>query len=103
MVQNPITRPSTRQRFGCIHNRPKTLACNLLPIASAFGHILDVLDILSRVLLQGNGQQQVDQYSMTWTKKEKNQNFQSQQFQFQLTQNARKKNRTTCSLPPPSP
>ncbi|XP_021819643.1 uncharacterized protein LOC110761473 [Prunus avium] len=84
--------------FWLHHNHPKTLACNLLPIASAFGHILDVLDILSRVLLQGNGQQQVDQYSMTWTRKEKNQNFQSQQFR--LTQNAREKNRTTCSLPP---
>ncbi|XP_021819646.1 uncharacterized protein LOC110761475 [Prunus avium] len=89
--------------FWLHHNHPKTLACNLLPIASAFGHILDVLDILSRVLLQGNGQQQVDQYSMTWTRKEKNQYFQSQQFQFQLTQNVRKKNRTTCPFPRPNP
>ncbi|BFG28339.1 hypothetical protein CerSpe_146120 [Prunus speciosa] len=89
--------------FWLHHNHPKTLACNLLPIASAFGRIFDVLDILSRVLLQGNGQQQVDQYSMTWTRKEKNKHFLSQQYQFQLTQNGRKKNRTTCPLPPPSP
>ncbi|KAL6282837.1 hypothetical protein ACE6H2_013766 [Prunus campanulata] len=39
--------------FWLHHNHPKTLACNLLPIASAFGRIFDVLDILSRVLLQG--------------------------------------------------
>ncbi|CAB4307116.1 unnamed protein product [Prunus armeniaca] len=46
-------------------------------------------------------QLQVDQYSMTWTRKDKNQEFQSKQFQIHLTQNERR--RTTCPLPPPSP
>ncbi|BFG28390.1 hypothetical protein CerSpe_146640 [Prunus speciosa] len=87
--------------FWLHHNHPKTLACNLLPIAGAWGHILHVLDTLSRVLLQGNAQLQVDQYSMTWIRKDKNQEFQSKQFQIQLTQNARR--RTTCPPPPPSP
>ncbi|PQQ16358.1 uncharacterized protein Pyn_37734 [Prunus yedoensis var. nudiflora] len=87
--------------FWLHHNHPKTLACNLLPIAGAWGHILHVLDTLSRVLLQGNAQLQVDQYSMTWIRKDKNQEFQSKQFQIQLTQNARR--RTTCPPPPPPP
>ncbi|VVA22715.1 PREDICTED: LOW QUALITY PROTEIN [Prunus dulcis] len=87
--------------FWLHQNHPKTLSCNLLPIAGAWGHIIHVLETLSRVLLQGNAQLQVDQYSMTWTKKDKNQQFQSKQFQIQLTQNERR--RTTCPLPPPSP
>ncbi|XP_007213325.2 uncharacterized protein LOC18778929 [Prunus persica] len=87
--------------FWLHHNHPKTLSCNLLPIAGAWGHIIHVLETLSRVLLQGNAQLQVDQYSMTWTRKDANQEFQSKQFQIQLTQNERR--RTTCPLPPPSP
>ncbi|KAI5332265.1 hypothetical protein L3X38_022394 [Prunus dulcis] len=47
--------------FWLHQNHPKTLSCNLMPIAGAWGHIIHVLETLSRVLLQGNAQLQIRQ------------------------------------------